>query len=260
VGARHASAGGIRMAFGLAAELAREKVMVVSGLARGIDTAAHTGALSLLPEYGGTVAVLAGGVDHVYPPENEKLYREIIQHGAIVSEMPLGAAPLAQHFPRRNRIISGLSQASVVVEASVKSGSLITARFALEQGREVGAVPGFPLEARAEGPNKLLKQGAFLVESVEDILSSIRSYALPPPPEATLFEEGAEPFEGGMLADVRQQLERLLSAHPVPIDQLVRQAQAQASLVQVALLEMELAGLALRHPGGLISGRLSSCP
>ena len=169
VGARNASALGRKFAFTLAQELAEAGLAVASGLARGIDTAAHEGALN-----GGTVAVLAGGVDIVYPPENQKLYDSIRAQGAIISEMRLGEAPQARHFPRRNRLISGLSRGLVVVEAAERSGSLITANYALEQGREIFAVPGSPLDPRARGANRLIREGATLTESAEDVLTVLR--------------------------------------------------------------------------------------
>ncbi len=252
VGARNASAGGMRMAYGLAETLVKHNIMVVSGLARGVDTAAHRGALAASSS--STIAVLAGGVDHIYPPENEKLYHQIIEHGAVISEMPLGAKPLAQHFPRRNRIISGLSKATVIVEANLKSGSLITARMALEQGREVGAVPGFPLEGRAEGPNKLLKDGAFLVERAEDILAASRTYSTRQP-QTTLFEEESPAAfpAASELSNLRAEIAQLLSAHPVAVDELVAHSGAPASAIQVVLLEMELAGHLERHAGGRVS-------
>lgn len=252
VGARNASAGGMRMAYGLAEALVKQSIVVVSGLARGIDTAAHRGALAAGAS--STIAVLAGGVDHIYPPENEKLYHQIGEQAAVISEMPLGAKPLAQHFPRRNRIISGLSKATIIVEANLKSGSLITARMALEQGREVGAVPGFPLEGRAEGPNKLLKDGAFLVERAEDVIAAIRSYTTRQP-QTTLFEEESPTAfpAASELSQLRAEIARLLSAHPVAIDELVAHSGASVSAVQVVLLEMELAGTLERHAGGAVS-------
>lgn len=252
VGARNASAGGIRMAYSLSESLMKQNIIVASGLARGIDTAAHRGALAA-GDFS-TIAVLAGGVDHIYPPENEKLYHQIIEKGAVISEMPLGAKPLAQHFPRRNRIISGLSKATVIVEANLKSGSLITARMALEQGREVGAVPGFPLEGRAEGPNKLLKDGAFLVERAEDILAAIRTYTTRVAQPTLFEEESSAAFPAASeLSHLRAEIAELLSAHPVAVDELVAQSGASASAVQVVLLEMELAGALERHAGGSVS-------
>src|SRR5579862_2814634 len=169
VGARNASALGRKFAFTLARDLGEAGLVVASGLARGIDSAAHEAALD-----SGTVAVVAGGLDIIYPPENEALYRAIAERGAIISEMRLGEAPQARHFPRRNRLISGLARGVVVVEAAERSGSLITANYALEQGREVFAVPGSPLDPRAKGANRLIRDGATLIESAEDVLAVLR--------------------------------------------------------------------------------------
>jgi DNA processing protein len=168
VGARNASANGRRLAHELAAELGEAGIVVASGMARGIDAAAHGGALAT-----GSIAVVAGGVDIVYPQENRGLYQALAQEGAIVAELPLGIEPQARHFPRRNRIISGMALGVVVVEAAAKSGSLITARFALEQGREVFAVPGSPLDPRSRGANDLLRHGATLTETAADIVSQL---------------------------------------------------------------------------------------
>src|SRR5262249_50302589 len=169
VGARNASALGMKLAARLAADLGSAGLVIASGLARGIDSAAHKAALAT-----GTVAAIAGGVDIVYPPENQQLYEDIKEKGALVSEMPFGVAPLPRHFPRRNRIISGLARGVVVVEAAERSGSLITANYALEQGREVFAVPGSPLDPRAKGCNRLIREGAMLTESAEDVLTVLR--------------------------------------------------------------------------------------
>ena len=165
VGSRNASANGLRFAYKISKNLADSGQVVVSGFARGIDNAAHKASVEKA-----TIAVLAGGVDHIYPPEEEELYYEIIEKGLVVAELPLGSIPKAQNFPQRNRIISGVSNGVAVIEASLKSGSLITAKFAIQQNRDVFAVPGFPLDPRYQGNNYLLKQGAYLLESVEDIL------------------------------------------------------------------------------------------
>ena len=181
VGARNASANGRRFAGDLAASIAEAGFAVVSGMARGIDTAAHQGALPRP-----SVAVLAGGADVVYPPENEDLHKRLQERGAVVSEMPLGTIPQARHFPRRNRLISGLSLGVIIVEAARRSGSLITARFAAEQGREVFAVPGSPLDPRAAGCNHLIREGATLIESAEQVLQDLGRFSqkvLEPPPE-----------------------------------------------------------------------------
>ena len=177
VGARNASANGRRIAADMAAGLARAGAVVVSGMARGIDTAAHVGALDAGTETGGTIAVVAGGIDVLYPPENAQLFDRLGREGLIVAESPPGTEPVARHFPRRNRIISGLSRAVVVIEAALKSGSLITARYALDQGREVLAVPGSPLDPRSRGANRLIREGARLVEDFEQVLESLDGLA-----------------------------------------------------------------------------------
>ena len=253
VGARNASLNGRRFAERLAQGLGRAGVVVVSGLARGIDGAAHTGALKT-----GTTAVLAGGVDVVYPPEHEDLHRHISEAGTVVSEVPPGTQPTARHFPRRNRIISGLCLATVVVEAASRSGALITARMAAEQGRDVLAVPGSPMDPRADGPNSLIRNGAVLVRSVEDILE-----ALAPMDRGRLGENDAEPFDSGAaglsdpdresLEAARERLAQSLSPVPTQVDELIRDCQLSASAVLTALLEMELAGRLERHPGHRVS-------
>ncbi|RZJ29045.1 MAG: DNA-protecting protein DprA [Brevundimonas sp.] len=245
VGARIASAGGQRIARGLAQQLGLAGHVVVSGLARGIDGAAHTGALPT-----GTVAVLGGGVDDIYPPDNAALYAEIVERGCIVSESPVGARAQAKDFPRRNRIISGLSRGVVVVEAEIKSGSLITARLAAEQGRDVFAVPGSPLDPRAKGPNELLRQGAILCEGLDDIEREFGR------PRAVREPAADNPFEGVPDAVDEALVERvaaLLSPTPTPRDELARAASAPIGAVAAALLELSLAGRATLLPGGMAS-------
>jgi DNA processing protein len=224
-------------------------LVVVSGLARGIDTAAHEAALAV-----GTIGVVAGGVDIIYPPENEKLYVAIKNQGVIASEMRLGEAPQARHFPRRNRIISGLARGVVVVEAAEKSGSLITAGYAIDQGREVFAVPGSPLDPRAKGANRLIKEGATLTESAEDILSVLRPMlgggfeapdSLSPTPVTDALEAEAD--------RIRAQVEEALGPAPVEIDELIRQLRAPVAAVLTVILELELAGRCQRHPGNRVS-------
>ncbi|MCP5361161.1 MAG: DNA-protecting protein DprA [Hyphomicrobiales bacterium] len=256
VGTRNASSNGRLLAHTLADGLGNAGMPVVSGLARGIDTAAHQGALPY-----GTVAVLAGGVDVVYPPENQKLYDAIAEQGVILAEMPPGATPRHLHFPRRNRIISGLSGGVVVVEAARRSGSLITARYALEQGREVFAVPGFPLDGRAEGPNWLLRQGATLVERAEDIteaLAAQRVDAFTRKPQADLFhgaELEAEEYTPEMVldGDLRTRIIGMLGASPIAIDQLIADVSAPAGAVHSVLLELELAGRLQRQSGARVA-------
>jgi DNA processing protein len=251
VGARNASALGVKFAQTLATDLARDGFVIVSGLARGIDRAAHQATLDT-----GTIAVMAGGVDVVYPPENKDLYERISNRGAIVSEMPLGVTPQARHFPRRNRIISGMSRGVVVIEAAERSGSLITANYALEQGREVFAVPGSPLDPRARGSNRLLKEGATLTECAEDIVSVLRpDVAREPVAVPWAMQQSVPVVAPGFEADdtVRRTVEEKISPVPVEIDELVRQCDAPAPAVLTILLELELAQRIRRHAGGRVS-------
>jgi DNA processing protein len=259
VGARNASANGRRISRELAASLGHAGVLVVSGLARGIDAAAHLGALET-----GSVAVVAGGVDVVYPEENRGLHEALARHGAIVAELPLGTEPQARHFPRRNRIISGMALGVVVVEAAARSGSLITARLALEQGRDVFAVPGSPLDPRCRGSNDLLRHGATLTESAEDVLSQLGPMAerppthLPAPSVEIAIARSTPPIEEGEPvahdAGLDLLLERL-GPTPVAVDELVRQCHLSAAVIATLLLELELAGRVERHPGNLVSLR-----
>jgi len=235
VGARVASAAGCRFARGLAADLGAAGLVVVSGLARGVDAAAHEGALET-----GTIAVLGGGIGDVYPAENAGLYARIAERGLIVSESEPGRRAQARDFPRRNRIISGLSVAVVVVEAEQRSGSLITARLAAEQGREVLAVPGSPLDPRARGCNDLIRQGAALCEGADDVLRAIEPLSgMRAPPPIGWSEEDGEPTP-----DLIEAVFTLLSPAPAPIDELARQVDAPAPLVFAALVELSLAGRA----------------
>ncbi len=246
VGARNASAMGKKLAFQFGADLGVRGWGISSGLARGIDGAAHQGSLS-----SGTVAVLAGGITHIYPPENEALYHKIAEEGVMIAESPFGVSPQASFFPKRNRLISGLSRCVLVVEAAFKSGSLITARCALEQGREVFAVPGHPLDPRARGCNYLIKNGATLVETIDDIDQEISP--LTPLPSSTVslaLEEAPPPAS---LERVREIINENLSYFPINVDELVRQCQLSASEVWAVLLEMEIAGRLDRHPGGKVA-------
>jgi len=247
VGARIASAGGQRIARGLSQQLGEAGHVVVSGLARGIDASAHTGALPT-----GTVAVLGGGVDDIYPPDNADLYAQIVEQGCVISESPMGARAQAKDFPRRNRIISGLSRGVIVVEAELRSGSLITARLAGEQGRDVFAVPGSPLDPRSRGPNELLRQGAILCEGPEDVeraFSTLRTLREPAPDN---------PFEGApdeIEAAVIERVAALLSPTPTPRDELARALGLPIGTVAAALLELHLMGRAELLPGGLAAAR-----
>jgi DNA processing protein len=249
VGGRDASLNGRKIAHGMAAELGAAGFAVVSGLARGIDTAAHQGGLAT-----GTVAVLAGGVDHIYPPENAKLHAAIAESGCIVSEMPPGFAPTAQHFPRRNRIIAGLAQGVVVIEAKLRSGSLITARFALEQGRELFAVPGSPLDPRAAGCNALIKQGAMLAENAEDVISTLGLLPGLTQPRAAPPVSSSEEDEKD-LSEAQRSVLSLLNITTVTVDEILRQCQLSPSTLSLVLLELELAGRLERHPDMTVSLR-----
>ena len=252
VGARNASGLGIKLAGLIAGDLSRAGLVIASGMARGIDAAAHRAALER-----GTIAVLAGGVDVVYPPEHRELYDEICRRGAIISEMPIGMAPLPRHFPRRNRLISGLSRGTVVIEAAERSGSLITAHYAIEQGREVFAVPGSPLDPRAKGANRLIRDGAVLTESAEDVLNTL-SPVLKQGFRETVPREAPRGLRIDAMIEaeadvVRAAIQEKLGAAPVEVDELVRQTGAPAEAVTTALLELELAGSVQRHPGNRVS-------
>jgi DNA processing protein len=252
VGARNASSLGTRMAKALARDLGDAGYIIVSGLARGVDTAAHFASLD-----SGTIAVMAGGADVMYPSENTVLAEQITRNGALLSEQPLGLSPQARHFPSRNRIISGLAKAVVVVEAASKSGSLITARNALDQGRDVLAVPGHPFDARAAGCNMLIRDGAILVRTAADVIEAIATIAptvsklepelplapLPPLPKRTLRETAA----------LHSQILARLGPSPLAEDQLIRDLAAPARAVAPVLVDLELDGKIRRQPGGLLS-------
>ena len=247
VGARNASAAGRKFARQLAFEFGAAGHAVVSGLARGIDTAAHEASLET-----GTIAIVAGGLDVIYPPENEALQRAIGERGLIISEMLPGAVPRAEHFPRRNRIISGVARAMVVVEAAVRSGSLITARYASEQGREVFAVPGSPLDPRCEGFNKLIRDGATLLMSANDVLDALNSgrgatHGLLAEPDQPAYETE----EAG--SGARELVLGLLSPTPIDTDDLIRESGLPAAIISGLILELELAGKITRLPRGLIT-------
>lgn len=240
VGARDASLAGRRFAAELAAELGVAGFTVVSGLARGIDTAAHEAALSC-----GTVAVLAGGIDQVYPPQNAGLHAAIAAQGLLLGETPLGVAPIARSFPRRNRIVSGLSQGVIVIEAAEKSGSLITARRAAEQGREVFVVPGSPFDPRYGGSNTLIQDGAILVRNANDIISV---FGKPQPTSQVLEKKKKIPNDGETAAVIRA-----LGSAPTAVDELVRRCQVSAATIAEVLLGLELEGRLERHRGNRVS-------
>jgi DNA processing protein len=248
VGARNASAAACRFARGLAHDLGQHDLAVVSGLARGIDSAAHDGALE-----SGTIGVIAGGIDIFYPPENEQRQRAMFERGLVLAEMPPGTEPRARHFPYRNRIIAGISAGTVVVEAAPRSGSLITARLAAEAGREVMAVPGSPLDPRAQGCNQLIRDGATLVQNANDIIEELR------PMEARVRSApGTYRVEPDLVNGDENALgliEELLGPSPVPVDEIIRLSGATSGAVQMALLELDLAGRLDRHAGGKVSLR-----
>ncbi|HEV8392065.1 MAG TPA: DNA-processing protein DprA [Dongiaceae bacterium] len=256
VGARNASGNGQKLARDLAQGLAAAGWCVVSGLARGIDGAAHLGALSAGPGKAGTIAVVAGGVDNIYPQENAALRERILADGLVVSEMPPGFKPRDIHFPRRNRIISGLSKGVVVVEAALRSGSLITARMAAEQGREVMAVPGSPLDPRCRGANRLIREGAALIEDADQILEILTGLGHQSIEVDQPLSEIDQPIDITVEKDVdrirRDVLDRL-GPSPVAVDELLRQCQSSPPVIGQVLLELDLAGRLERHPGNRVS-------
>lgn len=249
VGARNSSAIGQRFTRDIAAELCRNGFAVVSGLARGIDKAAHDGALAA---DGKTIAFIGTGIDVAFPPENAALHAQMAERGLILAEMPFGTPALAQNFPRRNRLISGASLGVLVIEAALKSGSLITARMAAEQGREVMAVPGSPLDPRCHGSNDLIRQGATLVERIDDVLAVIAPQMTPLRMAAAEITAPMVPSDDD-LGHAHNELDRLLSPTPVQIDDLIRLSSLPSALIHMALTEKELTGQLLRHPGGKVS-------
>ncbi|NNC72787.1 MAG: DNA-protecting protein DprA [Sphingomonadaceae bacterium] len=246
VGARNASAAARRFARDLAHRLGAAGYVVASGLARGIDTAAHSGSFD-----SGTIAVVAGGIDIFYPPENEELQLAIGESGIVIAEQPPGSEPKARHFPWRNRIIAGLSMGTVVVEAAPKSGSLITARQANEFGREVMAVPGSPLDPRAQGCNQLIRDGATLIQTAEDVITALDPF------DGAQVREESELFAAPAVVDAgddeRRTIVELLGPVPAVIGELIRQSGVSAPAVHTVLLELELAGRLERHAGGKVS-------
>lgn len=270
VGARNASAAARRLTMQWSQEFAERGVVVVSGLARGIDTAAHRGAIHSAQAPMPTIAVIASGHDAVFPPENADFQRQLSESALVLSEYPPGTEPRARQFPARNRIIAGLSRATLVMEAAMGSGSLITARQAAEAGREVLAVPGSPLDERARGCNWLIREGATLVQSAQDALEAMGQHDWParkphrkPGPEVPLpFADPPRPMppkadgrtDSGAAADI---LSALLGPVPVPIDELVRQSSASAAEVHIALTELEMSGKLERHAGAKVSLRMT---
>lgn len=265
VGARNASLNGRKLASQISCELTSQGIMIVSGMARGIDTAAHKGAMFALNRSGSTVAVLGTGIDIAYPAENQKLCEQIAGQGAVISEFPLGTEPSAGNFPRRNRIVSALTDGTLVVEASLHSGSLITARLALEQGRDVFAVPGFPTDERSAGPNKLIKDGAFLVENAEDILNVLSADArrkipqTPRPVQTDLFvkplDKESKPADIPDTAspDRETDILSLLTPAGVYVDELIRVSGLDSAAVSLRLLELEMEGRIERQVGNKVA-------
>jgi DNA processing protein len=252
VGARNSSAAAVKLARDFASALADAGFVIVSGLARGIDGAAHKGALSARSAGGSTIGVIASGLDITYPPEHAELQEEVATKGLLVSEHPPGTEPLARHFPARNRIIAGLAAGTLVVEAAPKSGSLITARLAGEAGREVMAIPGSPLDSRAHGGNQLIRDGAVLVQTPEDVIELLSSFQ--GTPRSSLREAAPRWLAADdELADGPADLAALLTTAPVAIDELIRQSGESGAAVQLALLELELAGRLVRNAGGKVS-------
>ncbi len=248
VGARNASALGLKFTRAIALALTEAGLLVTSGLARGIDTAAHLASVDTH-----TAAVIAGGIDNYYPPENENLQRQIAERGLLITEMLPGTAPKAEYFPRRNRIISGMAQAVIVVEAALRSGSLITARFAAEQGRDVYAVPGSPMDPRAEGTNRLIKDGAIMLTSIAELLDSLQQ--APSAINTLLLEPDIEyaALPHSVDASDREHVYNLLSPTAIEMNDIIRESGMAADQVLAVLLELEIAGRAMRHAGGRVS-------
>ncbi|WP_066553761.1 DNA-processing protein DprA [Croceicoccus bisphenolivorans] len=250
VGARNASAAALKLARQFGEALAGEGRLVVSGLARGIDGAAHEGALAS----GATAAIIAGGIDIAYPPQHAELQERIANEGVLIAEQPPGTEPQARHFPGRNRIIAGLCAGTLVVEAAPRSGSLITARLAGEAGREVMAIPGNPLDGRARGCNQLIREGAILVQTAGDVSELLDGFTGQP---RSTFREDREDYASFAVDPAAEpepaMIENLLSSSPVPVDDIVRASGESTASVQLALLELELAGRLVRHAGGRVS-------
>lgn len=248
VGTRNASAVAVRLAEKLAYGLGSRDYVVVSGMARGVDAAAHRAGLKH-----GSIAALAGGIDHIYPAENEKIYRQLSEEGLLLAENPIGTQPLARHFPSRNRIISGLSLGVIVVEAAMRSGSLITARLAGEQGREVMAVPGSPMDPRCRGSNNLIRQGATLVETVDDALDVLHPQAARQikEPEEDDLHTPVKPVS--VNAQDRKRVLDLLGPTPVSVDEIISLSELPVPAVHMILLELELAGRLDWHPAQGVS-------
>lgn len=255
VGSRNASVNGARLAYKFAKELGEAGYIIVSGLARGIDTAIHQASIDF-----GTIAVIAGGIDNIYPRENAKLYQEISEKGLLITEIGYGEEPKSQNFPRRNRIISGISLATLIIEATLKSGSLITARYANEQGRDVLAIPGFPFEPRSQGTNHLIQNGAYLITSVQDVLDITTNYDKNyiKYESNENYTNNANKIEESNLSEselnqVRDMLIKRLTYDPITIDEIIESTSLNYKLIILAITELELAGKLIRYPGGKIA-------
>jgi DNA processing protein len=257
VGSRNSSLNARKFCYALSRDLGEQKFVIASGLARGIDTSAHEGSLAT-----GTIAVIAGGVDVIYPPENKKLYEQICETGAVVSEAPLGMQPLAQHFPKRNRIITGLSQGVVVIEANAKSGSLISARMAAEQGRAVMAVPSFPSDPRSTGTNDLIRNGAILVRSFEDVIEEIQNFTHSSESTHRPYEQYDKLLDGANddffhepplnSSKIQEILLSNISIAPTSVDEILRACHLNSQEANAILFELELSGVVQRLPGNRI--------
>lgn len=257
VGTRNASLNGRSFTRRIALDLGQKDVITVSGMAKGIDTAAHEGALASDGGLGGTIAVVGTPLNEVYPAENADLFETLCERGCVVSELPFGSPTSPQNFPRRNRIISGLSQGVLVIEAQGKSGSLITARLAKDQGRTLFAVPGFPLDPRSEGPNRLIKQGALLVENAEDVWAGLndltKQYLFLEPDMQEIIIPCYPSVSDTELDKARKIILDCLSPQMTGVDELVRETELSSQVVNIILVELELAGRIERHPGNRVS-------
>ncbi len=251
IGSRNASLLGQQNAYNFAQELGNKGFLVISGMAKGIDSSAHEGSL-----FSGTLAVLGSGVDIVYPKDNQKLYNEIVERGLVISEFPIGTQPVAHNFPRRNRIISGISRGVLVVEASKNSGSIITAKIALDQGREVFAIPGNPGDTRSHGTNSLIKDGAILTENVQDILSVIKKNHVVKENSDNDFKPiytEVKNISQDEIDEVKNYLLQILSSSPISIDTILQKNKFDYNRISIAILELELSGKLERHPNNRIS-------
>jgi DNA processing protein len=253
VGARNASLNGKIIARKIAESLLKHNYVITSGLARGIDTAAHEASISL-----GTIAALAGGLDSIYPSENERLYHQIAEAGLLISEMPFGASPQAGYFPRRNRLIAGVSKGIVIIEAAIKSGSLITAQRALDYGRDLFVVPGSPFDPRYQGSNRLIREGATLIQNADDVIEGLKAdpYYYNLQEKKAYYQEEPKVFDTKELEKARTQIIENLSFSPIGIDELIQQCHFSTHIVMAILLELEIAGKVIRSPFNQVALRI----